>query len=81
MRTPGEIRLEIERLSARRAELLHQLGLKHDPKLVQEHAKVEEEIARLWEEHRIARAHVRFGEREAIIARARAEERLDRAAA
>ena len=52
----------------------------HDPALAAEHAKLEEEIAHLWEEHRATHARLRHGEREAIIARARAEERLERAA-
>ena len=80
MRTLNEIRTEIERLTERRGELLHALGEKHDAALAAERAQLEERIARLWEEYRIERARVRFGEREAIIARARHEERLERAA-
>ena len=38
-------------------------------------------LAELWDEYRAERARVRFGERELIIARARHEERLERAAA
>ena len=78
--TPNEIRSEIERLTQRRAELLHQLSGGHDVLLAAEHKQVEEEIQRLWEEHRIARASVRWGDREEIIRRARQEERLERAA-
>jgi len=76
----SEIRQEIERLTERRAELLHQLSGGHDVLLAAEHKQVEEEIQRLWEEHRIARASVRWGDREEIIRRARQEERLERAA-
>jgi hypothetical protein len=76
----NEIRDEIERLSGRRAEILHALGERHDLALAAERARVEEQIARLWDEYRSERARVLFGEREAIIARARHEERLERAA-
>ena len=34
----------------------------------------------LWDEHRAVRARLRFGDREKIVARARVEERLERAA-
>ena len=80
MRTLDEIRTEIEGLTERRGELFHTLSEGHDPALAAEHAKLEEQIARLWEEHRATRARLRHGERDAIIARARAEERLERAA-
>ncbi len=80
MRSLAEIRSEIERLTEQRAELLHALGEVHDPALAAEHAALEEKIAKLWEEHRIERARVRFGERDQIIQRARHEERLERAA-
>jgi hypothetical protein len=35
----------------------------------------------LWAEHRQTRAALRFGDRDHIVARARAEERLERTAA
>lgn len=76
----SEIRQEIERLTQRRAELLHELSGGHDVLLAAEHKQVEEEIQRLWEEHRIARARARWGDRDEIITRARLEERLERAA-
>jgi hypothetical protein len=78
--TINDIRQEIERLTQRRAELFHQLSEGHDPALAAEHERVEDEIARLWEQHRIVRAQARFGDRDRIIRRARAEERLERAA-
>jgi hypothetical protein len=80
MRSLTDIRTEIERLTHERSELLHRLSEAHDPALAAEHQAVEERIARLWEEHRIARAQLRFGERDEIIQRARHEERLERAA-
>ncbi len=80
MRTLDEIRTEIEQVTARRAELLHDLAQGHDAVLAGEHREVEDRIAELWDEHRMARARLRWGDRELIIKRARAEERLDRAA-
>ena len=80
MRTIDDIRIEIEDLTERRAEVMHELSLGHDAVLAKEHQELEERIAELWDEQRAARAERRWGERDAIIKRARAEERLDRAA-
>lgn len=80
MRTLDQIRMDIEQLTAERAEVMHKLSEGHDALLAVEHADLEERIAALWDEQRMARAELRWGEREAIIKRARAEERLDRAA-
>jgi hypothetical protein len=79
-RTLDDIRLEIERATDRRAELLHVLAEGHDAAAAAEHAEVEDNIARLWDEYREARVRGRFGDRDAIIKRARLEERLERAA-
>jgi hypothetical protein len=81
MRHLDDIRTEIEQLTEQRRELLRALSLGHDPELVAEHTEIESRIARLWDEYRSERARVRFGERDVIIARARHEERLERAAA
>jgi len=80
VRSLNDIRAEIEALTERRAQLLRVLSEQHDAALTAEHASLEAEIAKLWEEHRIERARVRFGERDEIIQRARHEERLERAA-
>ncbi len=80
MRTLDDIRTDIEQLTERRSELLHDLSQGHDVVLAAEHRDVEERIAALWDEHRMARAELRWGDRELIIKRARAHERLDRAA-
>jgi hypothetical protein len=80
MRTLEEIRTEIDQLTEERAELLHKLAEGHDVLLAIEHKEIEERIADLWDEHRTARAELRWGDRDVIIKRARAEERLDRAA-
>src|SRR4051794_23132048 len=75
-----EIHAEIERASERRIELWHLLSLEHDPALQTELKELNAELDRLWDEHRAIRARLRFGDREKIVARARGEERLGRAA-
>jgi hypothetical protein len=80
MRSLDEIKVAIEELTERRAELLHALTEAHDAALVAEHHALDEQLAALWDEQRAARAQLRFGERDAIIRRARTEERLERAA-
>jgi hypothetical protein len=81
MNTLNDIKTEIEGLSERRGEILHQLSQGHNPELVAERNELDERIAELWDLYRAERARVRFGERDLIIARARHEERLERAAA
>jgi cell division protein FtsB len=80
MRTLTEIRHDIDRLSDERADILHRLSAGHNPELAAEHQRLEDEIATLWDEQRHTRAMIRFGDREAIIQRARHDERLSRAA-
>jgi hypothetical protein len=80
MRSLSDIRAEIEELTQRRAELWHILSDGHDAEASAELAELNERIDHLWDEHREVRARLRFGDREKIIARARAEERLNRAA-
>jgi hypothetical protein len=76
-----EIHTEIERLSERRAELWRTLGEGFDPAAAAELKQVDAKLEELWAEHRATRARLRWGDREKIVARARAEERLERAAA
>jgi len=80
MRTLQEIHSEIDRESERRIELWHLLSETHDPTLRAELKQLEARLDHLWDEHRAARAEIRWGERERIVARARQEERLERAA-
>ncbi len=80
MDTIATIHEEIDILSERRAELWHRLSDGRDPELIQEIKDLDERLGSLWNEHRTIRAQIRFGEREAIVKRARAEERLERAA-
>jgi hypothetical protein len=81
MRSLADIRLDIERATDRRAELWHDLSVNgFDADARAEVERLNEEIAKLWDEQRELRARVRFGDRDKIVARARAEERLNRAA-
>jgi ABC-type phosphate transport system auxiliary subunit len=80
MRNLEDIKQEIDRLSDRRADVLHDLSAGHNAELAAEHQRLEEEIAALWEEQRAVRATIRFGDRDEIIQRARHDERLSRAA-
>jgi hypothetical protein len=80
MRSLEDIRQEIDRLSDRRAEVLHELSEGHDAALTTEHQRLDEQLAELWDEQRAVKATIRFGDRDLIIQRARHEERLSRAA-
>ena len=76
----NEIHAEIQRASEQRGELWHRLSEGHDPSLQAELKRLNAELDSLWDEHRAVRARMRFGDREKIVARARVEERLERAA-
>jgi hypothetical protein len=80
MRTIEEIHAEIDRASDRRAELWRTLNEGRDPAVVEELNALTAKIDQLWAEQRQVRATLRFGDRSRIVARARAEERLERAA-
>jgi hypothetical protein len=78
MRTIEDIRDELERAVKRRAELWNELGDGVDPAKSAEAAGLAAEIDDLWAVGRPLRAHALFGPSDAIRARARAEERLER---
>ena len=80
MRTIEEIHEEIERLSEERTELWHKLSAEHDSDVRAEIRTLDAKLDGLFEEQRALRARLRFGDREKIVARARVEERLERAA-
>lgn len=80
VRPIDEIHTEIESLSERRTELWHRLSQGHDTEVSAEVKALDEQLTSLWDEHRAAKAERRFGTRDRIVARARAEERLERAA-
>lgn len=74
------IHAEIDEVSERRAELWHRLSDGRNPDVVEQIKALNEKLGSLWDEHRAIRARIRFGEPEQIVKRARAEERLERAA-
>jgi len=78
--TPDQIHDEIERISEERQELWQQLSGGLDPAVQEELKELDERLAELWQTLRMEKARLRFGEREDIVRRARAEERLERAA-
>ena len=80
MRTVADIHAEIEGLSAQRTELRNELGRGRNEAVRDEIKTIDERLQTLWDERRAERARIRFGEREDIVRRARAEERLERAA-
>ncbi len=80
MSTIDGIHAEIDELSERRLELWHRLSEARDPDAAEELKQLEARLDELWVAHRTERARLRFGERDEIVRRARAEDRLDRAA-
>jgi hypothetical protein len=79
--TYHEIHEEIDRLSERRQELWRALSAAYDTSEAAELKRIDEELEELWAAHRQLKATARYGNRDHIVARARAEERLERAAA
>jgi PAS domain-containing protein len=80
MSTIDTIHAQIDDLSKRRGELWHRLSEGGDPTAAEELRALEARLEELWAAHRAERARIRFGERDDIVKRARAEERLERAA-
>lgn len=78
--TPDQIHNEIERISEERQELWHTLSGGLDPAVKEEIGELDARLQELWQALRMEKARLRFGEREDIVRRARAEERLERAA-
>lgn len=78
--TPNQIHTEIERLSEERQELWQRLAEGLDPSVKSQIKELDERLQTLWQSLRIEKARLVFGEREEIVRRARAEERLERAA-
>ncbi len=80
MSTITRIHAEIDALSAQRAQLWRRLSGGRDPQTMEEIKRLDAQLQDLWAGIRAERARIRFGEREEIVKRARAEERLERAA-
>ena len=78
--TPDQIHIEIERISEERQELWHRLSDGLDTSVQGQLKDLDERLQALWQSLRAEKARLRFGEREEIVRRARAEERLERAA-
>ena len=78
--TLTEIHKEIEEISERRTGLWHVLSEGHNPTAAAELKSLSEQLDHLWDEERTLKAALRFGDRDHIVARARVEERLERAA-
>lgn len=78
--TIERLHLEIDDLSAQRTALWHRLSGGRDPETIQEIKQLDARLDELWAACRAERARIRFGEREEIVKRARADERLERAA-
>jgi hypothetical protein len=78
--TPIQIHTEIERLSEERQVLWQRLSDGLDPTVKNDIKQIDERLQELWHVLRMEKARLRFGEREEIVRRARAEERLERAA-
>ena len=78
--TPNQIHTEIERLSEDRQELWQRLSAGLDSTVKTDIKLIDERLQELWQALRQEKARLRFGERDEIVRRARAEERLERAA-
>jgi hypothetical protein len=78
--TLTQIQEEIEQTSERRTELWHELSRGHNPDAAAELKRLTDQLDHLWDEERTLKAALRFGDRDHIVARARVEERLERAA-
>ncbi len=78
--TPNQLHTEIEQLSEDRQELWHRLSDGLDTSVQTQLKDIDARLQELWQALRIEKARLRFGEREEIVRRARAEERLERAA-
>jgi hypothetical protein len=78
--TVDRIQRQIGELSERRTALWRRLAEGHDGEIARELKALDAELARLYDAQRAARARMRFGDRSEIVARARMEERLERAA-
>lgn len=78
--TTNQIHTEIEQLSEERQELWQRLSEGLNPAVQGEIRAIDERLQELWHALRLEKARLRFGEREEIVRRARAEERLERAA-
>lgn len=78
MRAIQQIRQELELASEERRALREAPAGSDSAELAEHSRALDERIAALWAELRVAKAHIRFGPRESIVSRARSEERFNR---
>jgi len=78
--TPDQLHTQIEQLSEERQELWQRLSEGLDTSVQDQIKDLDVRLQALWQALRTEKARLRFGEREEIVRRARAEERLERAA-
>jgi len=78
LRTLTDIRRELDEAIERRAAIWEALSESPDTSQSAEAARLTKQIDELWDEARAAKAYVRFGSPDLILARARAEDRLER---
>lgn len=78
--SPNQIHAEIDQLSAERQILWQKLSEGLDPSVKDDIKLIDDRLQELWHSLRLEKARLRFGERDEIVRRARAEERLERAA-
>jgi hypothetical protein len=78
--TLTQIHEDIEQTSERRTQLWNSLSHGYDPATASELKRLSARLDQLWDEERTLKAALRFGDRDHIVARARVEERLERAA-
>ena len=78
--TTNDIHTAIEQISEERQELWQRLSEGLDTSVQGQIKDLDERLQELWQSLRVEKARLRFGEREEIVRRARAEERLERAA-
>lgn len=78
MRAISEIRDELDRATARRAQLWAELARGRDEESAAELALLSARIAELWQELRTTQVRERFGSPEPILERAERDRRLER---
>jgi hypothetical protein len=77
MRSPSDIRRELDELMEQRTAMWKELSLRHDAGKAAECRRLAETIDELWLELRSSTVTLEFGPREHLLARARAEARLE----
>jgi hypothetical protein len=77
MTSPADIRRQLAELTDRRTAVWKELSVAHDAAKAEECRRLSDAIDGLWLELRDSRLAVRFGPRELLIAKGRADARLE----